>query len=629
MSVLPHVSEPRRRNFFLALRRTRISLLVVLLVLFGACLTFGWLTRDVMTHLSLRSAHPGKPGAAPAENTIVDQSPWETARALAQMAVTSEEIQHAREAERLADHSVDQAFAAALRQATLKVEHQNLSGQALAFAQKVDQLQAVVKQDQATVQQLTAANMAGPKPASQPADASSGNTDLDIAQAQLGLDSDQLEDARGDLARISGDQRAEIQAELTSREAAMKKYDSQAQGEGQIAVLSSARYGTLWGRVRAWFKQNARYALIVQAQQQAEQLAKTLTQQHNALETTTNQKTSAGAAAQEDRSARLSAIRDLSVERQLLNIYDDRIQTEQQLAGVYAKWAAQVELQHRIVLHLILNSVAVILAILICMIVGDTLVRRVMAFPRFDRRQIQTLRMVLELTVQVMGTLLIILVVFGAPHETPTILGLTTAALTIALQDFVLAFFGWFVLMGKRGIRVGDWVEINGVTGEVTELGVMTTTLLETGNVAEKGYPTGRHISFMNSFAIRGQYFNFSTAGQWMMDEITVALPADADTQTTVQRILQLVQEDTRESSRIAELEWKGGVRHDSLSKFRTDPAVNLRPSGAGIEVEIRYVTRATERFEMRNRLYRQIFELLHEQPAADGTATVLSGGAD
>jgi len=62
--------------------------------------------------------------------------------------------------------------------------------------------------------------------------------------------------------------------------------------------------------------------------------------------------------------------------------------------------------------------------------------------------------------------------------------------------------------MGKNGIRVGDLVEINSVSGEVTEVGLINTTLLETGNLADKGLPTGRRISFINSFAIRGQYFN-------------------------------------------------------------------------------------------------------------------------
>ena len=65
--------------------------------------------------------------------------------------------------------------------------------------------------------------------------------------------------------------------------------------------------------------------------------------------------------------------------------------------------------------------------------------------------------------------------------------------------------------MGKNGIRIGDWVEINGVAGEVAEIGLFRTSILESGNWTDQGHPTGRRVSFTNSFAIKGQYFNFTT----------------------------------------------------------------------------------------------------------------------
>jgi small-conductance mechanosensitive channel len=216
------------------------------------------------------------------------------------------------------------------------------------------------------------------------------------------------------------------------------------------------------------------------------------------------------------------------------------------------------------------------------------------------------------MSIQVVGVLLILLVVFGSPQQTPTILGLTTAALTIALQDYIVAFLGWFVLMGKNGIHVGDWVEINRVGGEVTEIGLMATTLLETGGVAGEGHPTGRRISFMNSFAIRGQYFNFSTAGQWMWDEIAISLPSSTDIHTAIEKIHQAVSEETEESWRAAEREWKHATREEGLGRFSAAPVVNLRPTGTGTDLQIRYVTAASERFAVRNRLYQRVVELLH-----------------
>lgn len=604
--VLSDAAKKIRPNLF---RRTRYTVLLVLSALLIGCIVFAWMTRDAMTHLSFLSGGTSTAVSLGTKKTIVDLSPWQTAQTLAALAVTAEETEFAREAEHLADHEVDQAFAAALRQATIQAQHRNLSGDALALSQKVDQLQQVVNQDQAVVKQLTSAP--GAKPS-----ASDDDTDLDIAKAQLQLDSDELDDAQEDLARASGDQRSQIQSELAAHEAAMKKYDSESHLDGQIAVLSVGRYGTLVGRIGAWNRQRARYALIQQAIDQTQSDIRSLTEQHNTLEAQADSNAPAASNAT-DRTAKLASIKDRSAERQLLTIYDDRIQTEQQLVAVYTKWSAQVLRQHRIVEHLILQSCAWVFFILILMFLGDALVRRIMSYPALERRQAQTLRMVLEVVVQVIGILLILVVLFGTPHETPTILGLTTAALTIALQDFVLAFFGWFVLMGKRGIRIGDWAEINSVSGEVIEVGLMRTTLLETGNLAERGCPTGRRISFMNGFAIRGQYFNFSTSGQWMWDEISVSVPASVDTQATTERILRAVQDETEENARLAEQEWKRGAHGQSLATFRTDPAVNLRPSGSGVDLEVRYVTRASERFEMRNRLYRRVLSALHE-PAAE-----------
>src|ERR1700689_3779811 len=149
----------------------------------------------------------------------------------------------------------------------------------------------------------------------------------------------------------------------------------------------------------------------------------------------------------------------------------------------------------------------------------------------------QTLKTILRLRVQLVGILWVLLLVFGVPSQLSTILGLATAGLTVALQSFILAFFGWFILMGKNGIRVGDWVEINGVGGEVVEIGLFRTALLETGNWTDKGHPTGRRVTFINNFAISGQYFNFSTSGQWMWDEISVNIPASADAYKTIEAI--------------------------------------------------------------------------------------------
>jgi small-conductance mechanosensitive channel len=159
-------------------------------------------------------------------------------------------------------------------------------------------------------------------------------------------------------------------------------------------------------------------------------------------------------------------------------------------------------------------------------------------------------------------------------------------------------------------------VEINGVAGEVAEISLFRTSMLETGNWTDQGHPTGRRVSFINSFAIRGQYFNFSTAGQWMWDEIRFNIPAAEENYAMIELIHAAVLKETEKDARLAEAEWKRSVRHAGLSQFAADPAVEMRPGASGINIVVRYVTRAADRFEVRNRLYERVIGLLNKPPA-------------
>lgn len=606
-----HSSTPRaaHRRIF---TRTRILILLGLAIGLALCFVFSWTTQDAMTDLAFLRARRGSAAQNP-----VDTRPWETAQTLASLAVTAEEKEYAREAEHLADHEVDQAFAAALRTAQLQTRHQALTGQALVLSQRVAQLQQEVALDQALVDKLKA-RTAAPKPGVKTAaTAAVGTESLEVAQAQLGLDSDELTDAQRDLDRATGNASVVIQNQLAAHEASMRQYDQQQKDGGDaIAVVTLKRQATLLGRLRSWFNQRGRYASLQQALAEAQSDVRTLTAAHNALESRAN----ADASSSGTTPATLSQIEDRTIQRQILSIDDDRIQTNQQLATVYSKWSDQVLVQHRIVLHLLLQSLETILFILLGMILGDALIRRLLAHPKLDRRQTQTLRTILQVSLQVLGLILVVFVLFGPPHETATMIGLATAALTIALQDYILAFLGWFMLVGKNGIRVGDMVEIDGVCGEVTDVGLMSTSLLETTGLAENGEPTGRTVSFLNSFAIRGQCFNFSGEGQWLWDEITVSVPSSEDIYAIATSVENAARQETAESARLAEQEWNRTAHHTRLTRLSAAPIVTMRPSQpvlentTSIDIVVRYVTRATGRLEVRDRLYRHVIQMLRSK---------------
>src|SRR6202008_3846253 len=189
---------------------------------------------------------------------------------------------------------------------------------------------------------------------------------------------------------------------------------------------------------------------------------------------------------------------------------------------------------------------------------------------------------------QAVGALVILFVIFGMPTQTTTVLGLAGAGLTVAMKDFIVAFFGWFVLMGRNGIRVGDWVEINGVGGEVVEVGLLKTVLLETGNWTDSSHPTGRRVSFVNSFAIEGHFFNFTTSGQWMWDELKVSIPANQDPYPVIDGIQKLVDQETARNDGKAGTELQENITKDTIKKITGQQEINVKPTQAGIEVRLR-----------------------------------------
>ena len=598
------------------LQRISVILLVVLL---GATI-FGLVRSNRAANAPL--SQDKKNHTAPSQAPLVDLSPLKTAQELARLVNASEELPLAQEALRLADYEVDLAYSAALREArehppVLNAEQKEIQAR-LQGAQK--QLQT----DQALVDQLTAAlaRAAGDRKEAL-AD------ELAQAKADLELDQDEVDDAREDLIRAGGDPEDRVQE--------MKREHEATHGNPAIPSGSApAEERGLIHRFEQWSALHEKQLRLWKAKAEAEAAAATLSAEHNALDvridaekTSTPElarhakhavaaghSTSSAAPSRTNRSreeaaALLARTKRIASDQKGLANFDKRIDAEKELANIYGQWIEIVAARQSAVVHRMLLGVLIVLAIALVGFFFNSWLEKLLQKMSLDRRQVQTLRTITRVSLQVVALLFILLVIFGPPGQLGTVLGLAGAGLTVALKDFIVGFFGWFVLMGKNGIRLGDWVEINGVTGEVVEIGLFHTVLLETGNWTDAGHPTGRRVTFTNNFAIEGHYFNFSTSGQWLWDELSLVLPVDRDPFPIIDAIRKKVLEATQESARQAEQEWQRAAHSREMSSFSAAPAITLKPVIGGVEVTVRYITRANERYRLRANLYQAAVELL------------------
>jgi small-conductance mechanosensitive channel len=553
---------------------------------------------------------------------LVDRSSLKTAEELAKLADHPEEQALSKEAIRLADHGLDLAFDAALRDAD--AHPPVLSAEAKQIQARLEKAQKLQQADQALADRLTAeeAKASGVKK-------NALDDRLNEVKAQLESDDDEVDDATQDLTRAGGNAKERVAQMKQEHEATSKEVDTAVQ---KYPVPPPEEFGLIH-RYQQWSVLHQERKLVSQAKQAAQAAAAALAAKHDALDArieaakkatpqmaahvkSADAQTADAGPRKEDRSheesaAALARMKEIVADQKVLTSFDKRADYEKQLAAVYGQWSEVAAARQRGVVHRALQSVLIVVGIAIIGLFFDTWLERLLGKTSLDRRQVETLRTVTRVTVQVLAVLFILLVIFGPPNQLGTFLGLAGAGLTVALKDFIVGFLGWFVLMGKNGIRLGDWVEINGVTGEVVELGMFHTVLLETGNWTDSGHPTGRRVTFTNSFAIEGHYFNFSTSGQWLWDELQVVLPTGQDPYPMVAAIQKKVQEATSEGAQQAEQEWKTAASSRDMSTMTAAPAINVKPVVGGVEISVRYITRANERYQLRAKLYQAAVDLL------------------
>jgi small-conductance mechanosensitive channel len=607
---------------------------IVLLALLGAVAYGLFRTRQqAVAPAKSNNTAVGTPAQAP----IVDQTPILTAQRLVQMPTSAEEQPFAEEALRLGDHEMDLAFAEAVRDA--EENPPILSKQAKEIEARLQKAEKALELDQAQVAQLTTAfdKASGEKK-------DSLDDQLDVAKAQQELDQDEVDDAKQDLIRAGGDPKGRIQTMVEEHQTASHSADST-----HVTVSNVVEKAGLIHRFQQWEVLHQKQLLLWQAKREAESAVTAFSAKHNALEeqtaakktsapstegqTNTGQAIATGGThvklSREESTALVKSTKRRSADAKALASLDKRIVDQKQLAENYGNWIDIVAVKQRSVVHGALIELTIVLAILLIGLFFDNWLGRLLGKTSLDRRQVETMRTLTRVAVQICAVLFILLVIFGAPSQLGTILGLAGAGLTVALKDFIVGFLGWFVLMGKNGIRLGDWVEINGVTGEVVELGMFHTVLLETGNWTDSGHPTGRRVTFTNSYAIEGHYFNFSTSGQWMWDELQVVLPMGQDPYPIIDAIQKKVAEATTETAKQAEQEWKSAASSRQMTALSATPAINVKPVIGGIEIAVRYITRANERYQLRAKLYEAAVELLGPKAVVPPAAPVPNPASD
>lgn len=206
--------------------------------------------------------------------------------------------------------------------------------------------------------------------------------------------------------------------------------------------------------------------------------------------------------------------------------------------------------------------------------------------------------------------------------ELTVALGVAGAGIAFALQEVIASVAGWAAVTLSQFFRVGDRVELGGIRGDVIDIGMLRTTLMEVGEWVKGDLYNGRIVRVANSFVFKAPVFNYSADFPFLWDEIKVPIRYGSDHRLARQLIEGVLQEEVGPYAEQAKKSWHSVVQKYRIEDARIDPLVTLVATDNWVEFTARYVVDYRRRRSTADRLYTLLIDAIL---ATEGRVTVAS----
>ena len=192
-------------------------------------------------------------------------------------------------------------------------------------------------------------------------------------------------------------------------------------------------------------------------------------------------------------------------------------------------------------------------------------------------------------------------------------LGVAGAGIAFALQEVIGSFAGWLALSFSSFYRAGDRVQLGGIKGDVIDIGVLRTTLMELGQWVDGDLYNGRIVRVANSFVFKEPVFNYSADFPFLWDEIRVPVRHGSDPKLARRAIEQAAQEVVGDYVATAAAAWRDMVRKYVIEDASVQPIVYLVVNDNWLEFTLRYVVDYRRRRMTKDALFSRILELIDQ----------------
>ncbi|MBU1096441.1 MAG: mechanosensitive ion channel family protein [Bacteroidetes bacterium] len=224
-----------------------------------------------------------------------------------------------------------------------------------------------------------------------------------------------------------------------------------------------------------------------------------------------------------------------------------------------------------------------------------------------DVDQRYRLRKIISL-VSYLVIILIISIVFSDKLSGLTVaLGVAGAGIAFALQEVIASVAGWLAVSLSNFYKVGDRVQLGGSVGDVIDIGILRTTLMECRQWVDGDQYTGRIVRIANSFVFKDSVYNYSADFPFLWDEIKLPIRYGSDVNLTRTILESTANEIVGSYIASAQETWDKMLEKYRIENANVAPTVFMIANDNWLEFSLRYVVDYQSRRITKDKLFTKI----------------------
>lgn len=272
-----------------------------------------------------------------------------------------------------------------------------------------------------------------------------------------------------------------------------------------------------------------------------------------------------------------------------------------------------------ITLRLFLSIAVVVVTLVVYRTIRNTIKRRIE-----DPTRSQSIRVAVRNVLAVADFLIVVVIWLPRGNTLLPSLGILAAGLAIASQEMIGSLAAGLNIWVGNIYRVGDRVRIGDVIGDVMDISLLRTTVMEVGEWVKADQYTGRVVTVANRVVWTNPVYNFTQHWGYLWDEITMPITYESDWQQATELMLEQGQKYTAELQADAEAKLNRMIDRYPLKDTKVEPTLYLAMTDNWIELTLRFLVDAQERRGVKDRLHRELLQYFQAEEKIEVASTTI-----